>query len=297
MGHASSITDGFTHARATSPVRRQRRRPAPWAAALVRIGYAAKGFVYVLVGVLAVRAAVGPPGGAGPAGTRGAMYAVVGPPLGRMLLGGVAAGLAFYVLWQLFRTLKDPEHFGETGAGAAFRRLQYLVSALIHLGLVAAALRMVTGRTWRDDEENARGWTAALMNYPLGRWMVAVAGGVIAGVALVQIYKAWRSDLDRQLRLDRLGPRMHDVVVYASRFGMAARGLVFAMVGTFLILAAWHDDAARAHGLGGTLNALQRQPQGPWLLAAVALGLVAYGGYLFLRAKYRRIEIELEVES
>jgi hypothetical protein len=83
----------------------------------------------------------------------------------------------------------------------------------------------------------------------------------------------------------------HRLTIWIGRLGIASRGIVFAVVGCLLVLAAYHSNPNEAKGLGGALDALQRQPYGPWLLAAVAAGLFAYGVYLFIRARYRRIEL------
>ena len=96
--------------------------------------------------------------------------------------------------------------------------------------------------------------------------------------------------LDKHLVLARLGATARRAVVWVSRFGQAARGVVFGMIGLFFILAAWRYNPAEAKGLAGALEALRRQPFGPWLLALVALGLIAYGIYQFVKARYRRIE-------
>lgn len=258
---------------------------------LVRLGYAAKGLVYVTMGVLAALAAAGT--GSGATGARGAMFAIVGGAFGRTLLGTVAAGLGAYVLWQLFRAVLDPEHHDPPlGVRSLARRAEYLVSAGIHIGLTAAAIKLTLGHGMEDEEELARSWTAALMSWPGGRWAVAAVGAVVAGYGIQQIVKGWRSDLDRQLSLWRMGDRLHKLTRLFSRFGLAARGVVFLLVGGFLIYAAWQEDAAETRGLGGALRTIQRQPFGPWMLAAVALGLIAFGLYLFVRAKYRRIDMD-----
>ena len=46
-----------------------------------------------------------------------------------------------------------------------------------------------------------------------------------------------------------------------------------------------------ARGIGGALHALARQPAGRWLFGAVAVGLAAYGLFVLLLARYRRMVI------
>ncbi len=268
-------------------------RARPTIAKLIRLGYAAKGLVYVIVGVLAALAGFGSRGGE-TTGSRGAMDTIMEQPFGRTLLGVVAVGLAGYVLWQLFRAAKDPEH-ADDGAKSWGRRAMYLGSGLIHAGLVVAAARMVMegggGGGSGDDNANARGWTATFMSYPYGRWLVGLAGLGIAGFGLYQIYKGYKADLDKQLAMGRMGASGHRFAVMMGRLGIAARGVVFTIIGGLLVMAAYHEKPSEAKGLGGALDTLAAQPYGPWLLAAVGLGLIAYGIYLFIRARYRRIEL------
>jgi hypothetical protein len=77
---------------------------------------------------------------------------------------------------------------------------------------------------------------------------------------------------------------------HAGRLGYAARGAVFGVIGVFLIQAALQTDPDAARGLGGALGTLARQPFGPYILGTVAVGLAAYGVFMFVTARYRRIE-------
>lgn len=72
-----------------------------------------------------------------------------------------------------------------------------------------------------------------------------------------------------------------------SRFGLAARGIVFCVIGFFLIEAARQSDASKARGLGEALQVLAQQPYGPWILGVVGIGLVAYATHMVIQARYR----------
>jgi hypothetical protein len=267
-------------------------RAKPWAAHLIRLGYAAKGGVYCLIGALAAMAAFGASGGR-TTGSRGAMKMIAEEPLGRVVLSVVLIGLAAYALWQFFRTAFDPEHdANDYHPKALGRRIVYLSSGCIHAGLVVAAAQLLIGYgAFHDDNAQARDWTARLMGYPAGRWLVAAVGAGFAGGGLWQLIKGLRADLDKQLALERMGAGWHRVTIWVGRVGIAARGVVFNVVGGLLMLAAYHENPNEAKGLSGALAALQRQPYGLALLAGVAVGLFAYGVYLFIRARYRRIEL------
>jgi len=261
--------------------------PAPiqWVA---RAGYAAKGVVYCLVGLLAVLAALGERHGE-TTGQKGALSKLMDHSGGVLLVSALAVGLAAYALWLLVRGILDPEHKGTKPKGLALRA-GMVIRGLVHAALVVAVIGMVTGRGERGDgESNIQKWTAQLMDLPFGRWLAIGAGLGVIGYAVWQFVKAWKIKLDKMLDLSEVRPSTRRAVTYVSRVGIGARGLVFIGIGVGLILAGRHDDAGQAKGVGGALQWLAGQPYGPWILLATAIGLIAYGFYEFVRARYRVI--------
>ena len=259
---------------------------------LVRLGYAAKGAVYVVIGLLAAAAAFG--SGGQTTGSRGAMAVVADQPFGKVLLAVVAFGLAGYALWQFYRAAADPEHAGAAGSGkkAWARRAGYAISGCINAGLVVAAVRLLTaGGGAGDDDANARGWSATVLSYGFGRALLGAIGAGVVAFGLREVYRGYTADLDKRLDLSPLSPQNVRLARGAGRFGIAARGAVLTVVGGLLMVAALRSDPSRAKGLGGALDTLADQPYGPWLMGAVALGLIAYGVYNGIRARYRRVEL------
>lgn len=263
------------------------REAAPWVERLARLGYAAKGVVYLIIGGIAARAAFG--SGERVQGSQGALRTILEQPFGRFLLALVALGLAGYAVWRFVQAGLDPEHGGRTDGGGAAKRAGYAISGVIHAGLALAALRMVTGGGGGQGGDRTADWTATLMRQPAGRWLVAAVGLGILGYGAHALYRAWAVKLDKQLDLSRLGPAARTWAVRSGRAGIAARGVVFLVMGFFLVRAAQHSDPGEARGLDGALQALQQQSYGPWILGLVALGLVGYGIYQLVEARYRRI--------
>lgn len=251
-------------------------------APLARLGYASKGILYVVVGVLAAKAAAG-------AGrvtdTKGALRNLHAQPFGQFLLLALALGLAGYAVWRLVQAFTNPE--GEAkGRTAPLVRTGWLLSGAVHVGLVVYAIGLLAGTAEREDG----GWTRTVMGWHgVGVALVAVAGLAALGVAVHMARSAWLAKLDEQLDLDGLSGPAHKGVVAVARAGKAARAVVFAVVGSFLLLAAAHADPNREKGLGDALSWLQRQPYGAFVLGTVAVGLACYGLYNVLRARYRRI--------
>ena len=267
------------------------RAAAPWIQLLARLGYAAKGVVYAAVGVLAVRA-VRTPGGR-PVGSQGALLAILRQPLGRVLLGIVAVGLAGFVLWCLVQALLDPEHRGRGGRGLAQRGGALVRGAVFGVVMLEAG-RLALGKpAGMGDEQGAAHWTAVGMDQPLGRWLVGAVGAGIIASGLVDVYHAAVSRLDEQDRLDlsRMSASARRRVFWMGRIGLASEGVLSAVIGWFVVRAALHTDPGEAHGLEGALRALQQQPYGPWILGAVGAGLVASGLLLLVVARHRRITV------
>jgi hypothetical protein len=263
------------------------REAAPWVVKLARFGYLARGFVYVLVGVLAGLAAVGERGR--PEGTRGTLLEIFRHPGGQLLLGAIAAGLAGFAIWRVVQALLDPERKG-TGAVGIGKRIGYLVSAFIHGGLAATAAKLALGERVRGGEDaQARSWTARLMEAPAGRWLVVLAGAGILAYGVWQLWRAWKSDLAKRLDLARLSPEAREWTVRAARVGVASRGVVSVILGLFVVRAGLAYDPGKARGLEGALQSVREKAYGPWLLGAVAAGLAAFGIFEIMKARFRRI--------
>jgi hypothetical protein len=263
---------------------RAARKASPWVERLARTGYVAYGVVYVLVGVLAVQAALG--GGGQATGQEGALRSILLAPLGRVLLGLIVLGLLAYATWRLFQGIGDPENEG-TDAKGIVKRFDHVINGLFHAALAFSAGQLVLGSGGGGGSPDD--WTARLMAQPLGCWIVVIGGVVFLGAGLYQFYKVYRADFRDELKLGEMGPCEKAWATRSGRLGYAARGVVFGVIGVFLVQAALQTDPEEARGLGGALQTLARQPFGPYILGTVALGLVAYGVFMFVMARYRRI--------
>jgi hypothetical protein len=127
------------------------------------------------------------------------------------------------------------------------------------------------------------------MAQPFGRWFVGLVGLVVIGVGISYLYQAYKAKFQRHFKQDQMSETERKWAKWLGQFGIAARGIVFGLIGLFLVLAALHANAREARGLGGALAALAQQPSGSWLLGIVALGLIAYSIYSVIEARYRRI--------
>ncbi|MGG6295654.1 DUF1206 domain-containing protein [Leptolyngbya sp. AN02str] len=265
----------------------QRAASHPWIERLARIGYAAKGVVYFIVGLLAAQAAFTT--GGRTTDTSGALTTIVNQPFGKFLLVLVTIGLIGYALWRLVQAVFDPEHAGEeTDAKQIAQRLGCGFSAIAYGGLILVAVKLIMG-TGSSNGNATQDWTARFMAQPFGQWLVGLAGLVVIGVGISYLYQAYKAEFQRHFKRQQMTQTQLNWATWLGQFGIAARGVVFCIIGLFVVLAAVHANASEVRGLGGALAALAAQPFGAWLLGIVALGLIAYSAYSVIEARYRRI--------
>jgi hypothetical protein len=253
-----------------------------------RAGFVARGAVYFIVGWLAVMAAF-----AGSAATdkQGALEAISQLPQGALLLGVAAAGLFAYALWSLVRAVFDPERRGHAAKGV-IARAGYAVAGLSYAGLAlgAAQFALGSGTAGQGSDASTQDGTARLLQAPFGPPLVIAIGAILLAIAAVEFVKAYTDSFLKDLNLDTLGAESRRWLERTGRIGLAARGVVFALIGIFLIQASLQQDAGAAVGLGGALNKLAEQPFGEILLGVVAAGLCMYGLFSFIEARYGRLK-------
>ncbi|MDP8964568.1 MAG: DUF1206 domain-containing protein [Cyanobacteriota bacterium] len=259
---------------------------------LFRLGYAAKGVVYVIVGWLAASAAYGPDGRT--TNARGALQSLVDRPFGRILLGLVVIGLSGYVLWRFVQALMDTENQGADAKGIIVR-LSYAGNGSLYAGLAITAVKIiidkVDGEVDIGNDYGSRDWTALLLAQPFGQWLVGTVGAIAFGLGFYEFYQAYTAKFRRNFKLNEMSDTEKTWATHISRFGLAARGMVYSIIGFFLIQAARQSNSKQVRGLEGALDSLAGQPYGRWLLGIVAIGLIAYGVYYIVQARYRRINV------
>lgn len=263
------------------------RQGAPWIAALARVGFAAKGTVYILIGAIAANAAFG---ARRVQDEKGVLRELTYQPFGKVLVGLIVVGLAGYAFFRAVQALLNPEGEAEKNIKGVGLRIGWGVTAITHVALLVFAASLLTGDDSGGGRGEARALSARIMSWdPVGAWLVGAAGVALAGIGIGQLYHAAVAMLDKRLDLSPLSHGARTFVVTFSRFGLAARGLVFLMTGAFVVHAAWTNNPAHAKGLGESLEVFGTFRYGWLALAVVALGLAAYGAYQWIEAIFRRI--------
>ena len=255
--------------------------------AAIRIGYFARGTVYGLIGTLALLWTFRQSGGRVTDG-HGAVERIGEHAWGVPLLWAIAIGLACYGAWNFVRVVFDPEHHGLDREGL-MKRMGYAVSTISQGFLAAYTFQLAWGEAHGGGHERS---LAKLLSMPAGRIAVGIAGLCVIGFGLFQLYRAYKDDVDHEYHGGL--PSEHRVLVSrVARVGIAARGIVFPLIGSSLVAAAIGADPSEAHGLGEALHDIARQRYGRMLLGVIATGLVAYGAHMFCMARYARFPVRV----
>jgi hypothetical protein len=252
---------------------------------LARAGFAARGVMYVLIGILALGVAFGNSGHK--ADQSGAVRVVAHTPFGVVLLWLLVVGFAGMALWRLSEAL-----YGGPGADGrkASNRLIAAFKAVLY-GFIAYAISKYALGLGAPKSSNKQSvdLTATAMRHAGGRILVGIVGLVLIGVGAWLAWRAFERKFLAELRTGEMSPQTRKIVTFLGRYGGLARGIVFAAAGLFLLIAAVHANAHQAKGIDATLRAFTKTPAGPWLLVLVAIGLVLFGGYSLAESRWRRV--------
>src|ERR1700682_4924200 len=253
---------------------------------LERLGYAVRGALYVVMGLLALGIALRI-GGGQTTDLSGSLVFLISNPFGKLVLIVIAVGLAAYSLWGFTRGIYDPLHRGRDASGY-MARLGFVTSALSYAAIVAFAVQILAG-SGASAPDGTQKTVASVLTHPAGGPLTILIGLVVIGVGLGQFMEAVRATFARDLKGAEMSARTRASVVKLGRFGMFARGVIFLIIGWFVVQAGIHHDPAQAQGFGGAFVFLLAQPFGRILLGIVALGFVALGLHSFACARWIRL--------
>ena len=256
---------------------------SPVMAGLARFGLAVRGFIYLVIGVIALQIAFRRR--SQEADQRGALATVAHHSFGHALLWVLGFGFAAYALWRLSEAA-----FGTAADGGKVGpRLKSLVRGMIYAGLAVSTFGFVVGASRQSQRQQQVTATAKLMRHAYGRWAVGVVGAIVVLVGLAMIGEGIRKKFEKDLRMDQLRGLTRTTVTRLGMIGTIARGLVFAVAGALVVQAAVDFDPAKSDGLDGALRTLAERAYGPWLLGAVAIGLIAFGLYGMAMARFAKV--------
>jgi hypothetical protein len=261
-----------------------------WANGAARLGFAGRGVIYLLIGVIAVRLAVGQSNTGEEADRQGALRELADQRFGSILLIVLAIGLGGYVLWRFTEAL-----WGYGGESDAHKRALHRISSfakgaayLFFLGTVIAVLRG-SSSSGTSGNQQPKNWTARVLGWPGGQALVGGAGVAIVAGGLFLMYRGLTQKFEKKLETGRMSLPMEKLAKILGTVGVSARGAVFAAACVLLVKAAADYDPNKTEGIDGTLRTVARQTYGQTLLLLAGAGLVAFGLYSFVEARYRRL--------
>lgn len=250
---------------------------------LSRAGFVARGLIYAIIGILALKLAFGHGGKL--TDQKGALHSIAHQPFGKLLLTLVAIGLGGYSLWRLVRAGLG---HGREGSDSGFDRIAALASGITYGAMCALAIELLLG-AGGGSAGNVKKSTAGVFGWPAGTWIVGIVGGVMIGVALYQGYRGITKKFLDESKVEEMRPEVKKWISRLGTFGHLARMVVSGLVGVFLIKAAIDYKPSKAVGLDGALAKIVNNSYGPFLLGIVATGLIAFAVYSLSDARYRRI--------
>ncbi|KQZ03285.1 hypothetical protein ASD21_20910 [Caulobacter sp. Root1455] len=251
-----------------------------------RLGYAARGLVYLGLGSIVLLAALDLTPRA--KGAKGMLRAWAEWPLGWALIGGIGVGLAGFAAWRFLQAVFDADRHGRSPKAWAVR-IGQAVSGLIYGGLALSAFELLDELEdvrEVDEEQTVHHTAGAVLDLPYGDTLLIAAGLAVVAFGIGNVIQGLVQDFSKRLDCD---DRICRRVVPLAKVGYGARGLASLPLGVFLVLAGLQARAAEARGWGGALQAVERQPFGSWALGLVATGLIAFGLFGLVEARYRRI--------
>jgi hypothetical protein len=259
---------------------------SPWSHGVARAGLVAKGISFGIVAVIALKVAVA---GGKVEDRPGALHDLAGTFVGRLLLAALALGLAGYAFWRFAQAILGTEL--ETGERlGALKRIGLVARGALYSWLAWLCADLVidanssAGSGKKEDDV-----TATVLDFPLGRWLVAAAGLAVLGAGAWNVYRGLSQKFRKNLKEQQMGGEERRWYTALGIVGHNARGVVFLLAGFFLVRAAWQFDPKEAIGLDGALAKLAHQSYGHVLLGAAALGLLAYALFSFVEARYREV--------
>jgi hypothetical protein len=248
---------------------------------LAKVGYAARGVVFILVAGLALFSGVA----GGKADTKSALSTLLDQPFGRIWVAAIGLGLLCFVAWRLAQSVADSDGHGNDKKAIIIRTALF-ASATTYLGLATYALGHAVSVGGGGEGSGEKGLAQWIMSQPFGSYLaIAVGLGFITG-GIVTASKGIMRKFEKYMKV----PEKHGIVSWICVYGLVARGVVFAVTGILFAYAGFRVDPEQAGSMSDALHWLRQLPFGSVIYMIVATGLAAFGIYNLVEARYRVVK-------
>lgn len=259
-----------------------------WLQTYARIGLAAKGVVHCLVGGLALMAAFGMGGQQGD--SQDALRFLYDKPLGVIMLIILAIGLVGYAVWRFIQAIKDPDQNGTDKKGLV-TRIGFGFSGIVYVGFSFFIVKMLlNGGNSGGGGGGQQEAIAEVLSKPFGQIVIFIVGAIVIIRGLYHVYRGWSGKFKKHIYDGGMNQKARQFFDRAGKLGYSARGIVWALIGFFIIQAALKADPSEAEGTSGVFEFLE-STGGSILLGVIALSFFCYGLFMFVKAKYRVVKI------
>jgi len=251
----------------------------------VRAGLVAYGVVHLLIGWLALQLALGE--SEGKASSTGAMHQLAQQPFGQVLIWLVAVGMLLLVVWRVLEAIGG--HREEDGADLWRKRAADVLKAVLYGAIGVSAVTVATssgggGKSGgRSSSEKA---SAELLSMPGGQFLVGGVGLAIIAYGAWSIWKGFSDKHAKHLKAEGKTGDAGRAYLMLGKLGYISKGIAICVIGGLFIYAAATHDADKSGGLDAALQKVLQQPFGPFLLGAIAVGIICYGLFCFARARH-----------
>lgn len=254
----------------------------PWISKIARIGLIAKGVVYIILGALAFMAAFEIGGQSNTDTNKTAVFhSVKDFPGGIFILILLTAGLVCYSIWRWIQTFSATNDMGIKWT----KRVRYFISGIVYLTLAGTAIQMIFWQEERSGDENQY-WVSEILRHSFGQWLIGLGAFILAAVGIYQVYYGLSEKYKKHVQQLNLYSTGSSLLLRSGKIGYIARGIVWFIIAYFFLLAALHNNSNEAGDTGKVFGFIENSSFGSYLLGALGIGLVAYGFFNFIRARY-----------
>ncbi|UII30495.1 DUF1206 domain-containing protein [Fulvivirga ulvae] len=255
-----------------------------WKERAGRVGHVAKGVVYGVAGILTLLAAFNM--GGQKAGKVQVIEFLQKQPFGNVLLILIAIGLACYAFWRFVQSIQDPQGEGTDSKGK-IKRTGYFISGVLYLALGVYSVLQISGGSGSSGQ-SGQGLVGSLLQSKIGVLIVILIAIALFAKAIYQFYRVYKGGFTQNLRPVEIPySKAESIIKNAGYAGFIARGILIGIVGYFFLQAALQSNPGSIQGSSGAFSFIQQSTSGPWLMALIAAGLVCYGVFMLVVARYK----------